>query len=92
MTYVYLIESASLRQQHYAGITRNLKLRLTHHNEGKSPHTRRFKPWNLVTYVGFADELAALAFEKYLKTGSGKTFLKRHFLRPTRSPMTLPRP
>jgi predicted GIY-YIG superfamily endonuclease len=91
MTYVYLIESANLRQQHYVGITHNLKQRLTHHNEGKSPPTRKFKPWNLVVYLGFANEQAARAFEKYLKSGSGKTFLKRHFIGRPASPMTRPR-
>ena len=81
MTYVYLIESVHLRQQHYVGITDDLKRRLAEHNEGKSPHTRKFKPWQLVAYTGFANELTAQAYEKYLKTGSGKTFLKRHLLR-----------
>ena len=81
MTYVYLIESVHQRQQHYIGITRDLKKRLTDHNEGKSSHTRKFKPWNLVAYTGFADEQTATAFEKYLKSGSGKAFLKKHFIR-----------
>ncbi len=81
MVYVYLLESVHQRQQHYVGITRDLKQRLREHNEGKSPHTRKFKPWTLVAYIGFAEEPTALAFEKYLKSGSGKTFLKRHFLR-----------
>jgi putative endonuclease len=81
MVYAYLIESVYQRQQHYVGITSDLKQRLIEHYEGKSPHTRKFKPWHLVTYTGFADEQTAQAFEKYLKSGSGKTFLKRHFLR-----------
>ncbi|MDI1248072.1 MAG: GIY-YIG nuclease family protein [Lacunisphaera sp.] len=81
MTYVYLIESVHLRQQHYVGITDDLKQRLLDHNEGKSPHTRKFKPGRLVAYTGFAGEHTAQVYEKYLKSGSGKTFLKRHFLR-----------
>ncbi|AOS45645.1 GIY-YIG nuclease superfamily protein [Lacunisphaera limnophila] len=81
MVYVYLIESVHQREQHYVGISHDLKQRLADHNEGKSPHTRKFKPWNLVAYIGFADEPTARAFEKYLKSGSGKTFLKRHFFR-----------
>lgn len=81
MTYVYLIESIHDKQQHYTGITRDLKKRLADHNAGKSPHTSKFKPWNLVVYFGFADEQTALAFEKYLKSGSGKAFLKKRFLR-----------
>lgn len=80
MTYVYLIESVNLRQQHYVGLTHDLKQRLADHNEGKSPHTRKFKPWNLIAYTAFAEAEVAQAYEKYLKSGSGKTFLKRHFL------------
>ncbi|MBI2814797.1 MAG: GIY-YIG nuclease family protein [Opitutae bacterium] len=81
MIYVYVIESVHQRQQHYAGITHDLKQRLKDHNEGKSPHTRKFKPRHLVAYAGFADEQTANAFEKHLKSGSGKPFLKRHFFR-----------
>lgn len=81
MTYVYLIESAHYQGQHYVGITGDLKQRFAHHNEGKSLHTRKFKPWNLVAYFAFAELLTAAEFEKYLKTGSGKAFLKKRFLR-----------
>ena len=80
MHYVYLIESINARERHYVGQTSNLKARLAEHNAGKSMHTQRFKPWNLVCYLGFADERKAMAFEKYLKSGSGKTFLRRHLL------------
>jgi putative endonuclease len=65
-------------------MTHDLKQRFIDHNEGKSPHTRKFKPWHLVVYTGFANESSAADFEKYLKSGSGKTFLKRHFLRTNR--------
>jgi len=81
MTYVYLIESVHYQGHHYVGLTGDLKRRFAHHNEGKSPHTRKFKPWYLVAYTAFADQPAAVAYEKYLKSGSGKTFLKRHFFR-----------
>jgi putative endonuclease len=56
------------------------KRRINEHNSGKSIHTARHRPWNLVCYLGFAEEKKALAFERYLKSGSGKTFLHRHFL------------
>ncbi len=81
MIYVYLIESVHQRQQHYVGLTHDLKQRFIDHNEGKSPHTRKFKPWRLVSYTAFADEPAAMAYEKYLKSGSGKAFLNKHFFR-----------
>ena len=80
MHYVYLIESVNDREHHYVGQTSDLKARLVEHNAGESISTRSFKPWNLVCYLGFAEEKKALALEKYLKSGSGKTFLRRHFL------------
>ena len=80
MHYVYLIESVHDRARHYVGQTGNLKSRLGEHNSGKSIHTRRYRPWNLVCYLGFAEQKKALLFEKYLKSGSGKTFLRRHLL------------
>ena len=80
MHYVYLIESVHDQERHYVGQTCDLKSRLVEHNSGKSIHTRRYKPWNLVCYLGFAEEKKALLFEKYLKSGSGKTFLRRHLL------------
>jgi len=80
MHYVYIIESVHARNQRYVGQTADLRRRLTDHNAGRSVHTRRHKPWNLVCYLGFADERKAIAFERYLKSGSGKTFTQRHLL------------
>ena len=54
---------------------------LTTHNEGKSPHTSKFKPWKLVTYIAFSNTEKALEFEKDLKTGSGRAFAKRRLWR-----------
>jgi hypothetical protein len=38
------------------------------------------RPWELVAAVHFLSEPSAIAFEKYLKTGSGRAFAKRHFV------------
>jgi predicted GIY-YIG superfamily endonuclease len=76
--YVYILES--LNAGHfYVGVTDNLRARLAKHNAGEVPHTSKYKPWRLRTYVAFDDEHRAIAFEKYLKSGSGRTFAKRHF-------------
>ena len=40
----------------------------------KSPHTSKFLPWKLVTYVAFSDEQKARTFQRYLKSGSGHAF------------------
>ena len=79
MHYVYLIQSIPFPDQKYIGFTSNLKNRLEAHNEGRSPHTSKYKPWKLITYIAFSDESKAANFESYLKSGSGHAFANRHF-------------
>ena len=74
MFYVYLIRSQSHHEQRYIGFTENLNARITKHNEGGSPHTSKYKPWNIETYLSFSSKEKALAFEAYLKSGSGRAF------------------
>ena len=47
------------------------------HNAGEVPHTSKFGPWKIRTYVAFRDEKQAIAFEKNLKSGSGRAFAMR---------------
>jgi predicted GIY-YIG superfamily endonuclease len=77
MRYVYILESVSDAGRHYTGITEDLKARLIKHNSGEVPHTSKFKPWRINTYIAFSNESRALAFEKYLKSGSGRAFAKK---------------
>ena len=77
MTYVYLLESLAFPGQVYIGQTDDLRARLADHNAGKSPHTSKYKPWRLVTYIAFSDEAKAIAFERYLKTASGRAFANK---------------
>ena len=78
MHYVYLLESNSNPSQHYTGLTSDLKSRLAKHNEGGVPHTSKFKPLTLQTYIAFSTRAQAAAFERYLKSGSGRAFANRH--------------
>ena len=80
MWYVYIIRSVAFSDQEYTGASANLKNRLADHNAGKSPHTAKFSPWQLVWYSAFPDKYKALAFEKYLKSHSGRAFAKKRFL------------
>ena len=68
MWYVYIIRSINFPDQEYVGATEDLKRRVPEHNAGKSAHTSKFKPWQLVWYCAFPDKYKALAFEKYLKS------------------------
>ncbi|KIZ37994.1 MULTISPECIES: GIY-YIG nuclease family protein [Rhodopseudomonas] len=76
MKYVYILES--LESEHfYIGIADDLRARLAKHNAGEVSHTSKFKPWRLKTYVAFSDRQKAFAFEKYLKSASGRAFAKK---------------
>ena len=77
-SYVYILQSLSHPNQNYIGHTEDLNARLTAHNAGQSPHTSKFRPWQIETALSFRSFDKALAFEKYLKTGSGRAFAKRH--------------
>lgn len=79
MYYVYLIQSINNSTKTYIGFTNNIKERLKKHNEGASIYTSDFRPWKLISFVGFDEEAKVLSFEKYLKSGSGRSFAKRHF-------------
>jgi putative endonuclease len=63
----------------YTGATANLKQRLLDHNTGKSTHTAKYRPWEVIWYSAFQDKYKALEFEKYLKSHSGRAFAKKRF-------------
>jgi predicted GIY-YIG superfamily endonuclease len=77
--FVYVLRSLPMPERHYVGLTANVAQRLAWHNAGLSSHTARFKPWRLIVAIEFHDQATAIAFEKYLKSGSGRVFTKRHF-------------
>lgn len=77
MYYIYLLRSLNSPEKTYIGFTTSITNRLKKHNEGGSPHTKRDKPWKLVTYLAFSSKEKALDFERYIKVGSGYAFAKR---------------
>ena len=79
MMYVYILQSLSYPERFYDGITEDLKFRLKKHNAGEVSHTAKYKPWTIKNYFAFEDHEKAYAFERYLKSGSGRAFAKKHF-------------
>jgi predicted GIY-YIG superfamily endonuclease len=76
---VYIIRSLTDPGRHYVGITSSLRRRLGWHNRAASGHTTHYRPWTVVVALYFPSQAAALRFERYLKSGSGRAFSKRHF-------------
>jgi len=79
MHYVYLLQSQQNPSIHYVGFTADLKTRLASHNAGQNQSTAPNRPWSIAAYFAFPDKHKAREFEEYLKSGSGRTFAKRHF-------------
>jgi predicted GIY-YIG superfamily endonuclease len=76
---VYILRSLTDPERHYVGITSGLRRRLAWHNRASSGYTTRHRPWSVVVALYFPSQSAALRFERYLKSGSGRAFSKRHF-------------
>ncbi|MBI4096279.1 MAG: GIY-YIG nuclease family protein [Candidatus Levybacteria bacterium] len=76
--YVYILECSNDRP--YVGCTDNLKERIERHNNGYVPATKPLLPIRLISYFAFSNKYTAFNFEKYLKSGSGKAFMKKHKL------------
>jgi len=74
--YVYILRSEH-GEHFYAGFTEDLGARLAHHNSGGDPHTAKYRPWQTKTAIAFTDRKQAVAFERYLKTQSGRAFAKK---------------
>ena len=76
MHYVYKLD---YKDGFYIGCTDNLKDRVKRHEDGFVPATKDRRPVKLTTYFAFSNKYKAFEFEKYLKSGSGRAFIKKHF-------------
>ena len=77
--FVYILRSNADPNRHYVGITSDVERRLDWHNTGPSGVTVHHRPWSLVVSLESTNATTAARFERYLKTGSGRAFAKRHF-------------
>jgi predicted GIY-YIG superfamily endonuclease len=53
---------------------------MSRHHRGSVPATKDRRPVTLITYLAFSDQYKAFAYEKYLKTGSGKAVMLKRFV------------
>ena len=82
MYFVYILKSQKRSDKFYVGITINLKRRLSEHSRlsKQSNYRRLYAPWEIETYTVFHDKRLAESFEIYLKSHSGRAFLKKRLL------------
>ena len=76
MFIVYILESLK-DQGWYIGFTTDLKKRLDYHNTGKNTSTKNRRPLKIIYAEVYLDKRDALGREKFLKSGSGRRFLKK---------------
>jgi putative endonuclease len=76
--FVYVMRSESTGRT-YTGLTSDFAKRLAAHNAGQNVSTAKYRPWAPVTLTEFQTEASAARFERYLKSGSGRAFVRRHF-------------
>jgi predicted GIY-YIG superfamily endonuclease len=80
--FTYILKSLKDESLYY-GSTSDLSKRQTEHDSKKSNYTKRKGPFDLIYYAVFIGKDAkekAIKFEKWLKSGSGRAFVKRHIL------------
>lgn len=76
--FVYILKCADGKL--YTGYAENLEGRIERHSNGYVPATSNRRPVKLVTHIVFDDKYKAYNFEKYLKSGSGRAFVKKHLV------------
>jgi putative endonuclease len=82
MFYVYVLRSET-DSGLYIGYSSNLRKRIVQHECGAALATSYRGAWELIYYEAYLNQADALGREKFLKSGSGRSFLKRqlkHYL------------
>ena len=77
--FVYVLKTIGTWNEFYVGLTSDVTARLAAHNSGACRHTASHRPWSLHVVIEFCEQSTASRFERYLKSGSGRAFARRHF-------------
>jgi predicted GIY-YIG superfamily endonuclease len=77
---MYYVYNLKCKDGFYVGCTNDLRDRIKRHKAGQVDATKDRLPIELDLYIAFGDQYRAFNFEKYLKSGSGRIFIKKHFI------------
>lgn len=78
MYFVYILRCSN--KSIYTGCTNRIKERIKRHRNGKVFSTKNKLPLKLIYLSIFSNKYLAYNFEKYLKSGSGRAFIKKHLI------------
>ncbi|ULQ54956.1 GIY-YIG nuclease family protein [Flavihumibacter rivuli] len=78
MYFVYILRCSN--GDHYKGCTSDLDARVERHQLGMVPATAGIRPVELIFYCAFTDKYKAFSFEQYLKSGSGRAFMRKRLV------------
>ncbi len=76
MTFTVYILYTEQYKKHYTVFTSNLEFRIKSHNEFGHDWTSKYRPWKLIYSKVFTDKKEAMTYEKWLKSGVGRDFIK----------------
>ncbi len=74
--YTYVLQS--YEGYHYTGHTSDLTLRLTRHELHTTHYTKKGTNWKIIYVKEFLTRADAMKYEKWLKSGVGRQWLKVH--------------
>lgn len=74
MYYVYLLQNQE--RGWYIGYTGDLRRRLAEHQSGQNQSTAH-GDYHLIYYEAYLEKMDAIGRERFLKSGSGRKFLKK---------------
>ena len=77
--YAYILDSIRYLDRRYTGMTSRLDRRLQARICGQVRSTHAARPWQIQTALVFRSAAKAAAFERYLKSDSGRVFAAQHF-------------
>lgn len=77
---MYYVYSLKCKNGYYVGCTDNLASRIERHKKGYVSVTANRLPIKLDFYFVTQNKYTAYNFEKYLKSGSGRAFIKKHLI------------
>ena len=76
MKYFVYVLSSKTKLYNYTGLTNNIQRRLAEHNSGYNRTTKPYRPFDIIHVEEYDNRLEARIREKYLKSGTGREWIK----------------